>query len=750
MMDLSSGLMTATGLGVFIYLKDQFSKQARLAGAEASMLSGKFATAAASINSSAVMIGGGLALAGAGIAGLKISSVMKQKFEEIDQFGRDIEKKGFGAKVTEGMKNYAYQLSAQMGGAAAKGMEAAVIATDYGVTSQLEMVKKLRPAFESAIGSRSDWAATTKGLLSISANLGESDIAKISGMTKIAADEAKVSFDDMLATVATSTGQMKLYGASLEGTYVNLMALSMSGKGAGENISNLMQLYKVIQAPGDKAMQMMEGIAGGMFRQAIAAGQFDNALDLLSGKLATVPATMRAAFMREIGVMKPGAQEALSVLVDYAGEREKFYRQLSKSHERHMSDLDIEFQSYGYQSKMLRNNFGSMFGLLGEGASMRDAGMLVGLNKLLAGVNVFLATNPKMRAALGSWIGPASRLAVIAGLGTAGIGLLRSRLVKAGIAAAEGGGMFKTLGLGVKTALTSMLPLTLTIAGIAVAFKTLQWAYRSNIGGFGDWVRSTIDGTLKVAKAVAYALSKENIVKENGKAWATIPGDLARELEKAGLLNITENLVKGAWDVRAFGTGLAGGMKDVFGSTMFTDSVGVLGSMMGASVKDMLGIDIGGMKGWFGAGKTTGELIAGFLGVMTLGVLTISATTLAILEHLTGGVAGAARWAGKASVNYGLNKMIGEAPIAQNKAWTSLAPFMPVPIPPPAATVAAAENAVSRAEQSAATERLRDAILAIKFPEYLQSNVNVKIGQRTFAEIITELLASTSLGQVPI
>ena len=179
-----------------------------------------------------------------------------------------------------------------------------------------------------------------------------------------------------------------------------------------------------------------------------------------------------------------------------------------------------------------------------------------------------------------------------------------------------------------------MLPVLAVLGGIALAIKGVEWAYRSNWLGFRDWSQRLIGGFGLVSQAVIDSF--KYTAQVGGETFAAIPDDLAKKLEAAGLLDTANAWIGRAHNVMEFGGGFGKGMSAVFQSDMMKQSMGILSAAMGDGMSRLFGVKSGSIGKWFTAGMGTGEIVAGSLGVMALGIMTISATALLIAADVKG------------------------------------------------------------------------------------------------------------------
>ncbi|MEI6633739.1 MAG: phage tail tape measure protein, partial [Chlamydiota bacterium] len=481
MMDLSSGLMGATGLGVFIYIKDMFSSQAVKIGAQASILEGRMAKSAAGIRGSMTMMGGGLAVAGIGIAALKLGDMIARQAEGIDEKVRELRIKGFPAEEAAKVKAQVRGLASEIGIIPQEAMTASVWAAEYGLRRAEDITAALRTTFRAAVGTGTEAVATSEGLLRTMAGFGygPSSLPMISGKMQIGADEMRISFGELTSVFPEAISLSRLYGLSLDDMLVNLVAAKYGGMDAGRALAGMRMSFMMLEAPQGKMAERLAAIRNGEVMAAIQAGHMGDALRMLSEEMAGLGASERAGFLKSLGV---GGRQAtvLNALIENAPKVKGLYAELGGWAEREQRSFEEMNASYGHQLAIRSVRLKNIGITLGEAVKKSNAPFLETQNKLLLGIDNFIRGNEKAVVAIMAPTRTLGRLAVVAGLSTAGIGLLRFGLIKAGVSAVQGAGMFSTLGIGIKAALTSMLPVALTIAGIALAgtvyLKQKHWA----------------------------------------------------------------------------------------------------------------------------------------------------------------------------------------------------------------------------------------------------------------------------------
>ena len=632
-MDGVGGLMTGMGLGVFIYLKDHFSKQAAAVGASAGALEAKVAGSAAKINASMKLMTGGLLLGGAGIGGLMLGRKLAREYEDADKIRRSLLIKGFSKQYSDQVTALAGSIGATYGRSWAEAGTVAGMAIETGITDLRQMQAAAKPIFENMVGTGAT-AEAAAGLLRIRKELGYTigDLNMLSGKIQVAEGLMQgAAKGALLAAMPEAIGIIKAFNIGLDDLLLNTIAIQRTGMDAASALDLQKQVLRALKTPGDEAAKMFATLPG--VREAVAAQQYGKALGLISKTLSSMPAGERAGFLKQLGAAKPDMLIAMSALMDYAGERDKWQKQMEDWQARHVRAFKTEFYSYSNQARMLTTNLQNLRTTLGAGTAVRETGLLVNLNKLIVRADQFLIAHPKFAKGLTSWLMPLSRVALFSGLIAAGLGLMRSRLVKFGISAAENAGRLKLLGLAGWNLLKAWSPVLLVITGIALAFKGLQYSYRHNLLGFGDMVNGLLRKTTLFTKALVEGLSDTH-----GK----ISVDLASQLRKEGLYGLTQgvgNLMQGG---RMFFRGLKEGITNTLGNpTMIAFSKNLMGSIA-SDLQSIMGNVIppellaGGFVGLTDmAGQGVGYAIGGMLTAQLTTQLLILAGIVKIANFIT-------------------------------------------------------------------------------------------------------------------
>jgi hypothetical protein len=628
-MEAPGGLMTMYGLGLFVYLQDRFSRTAASVQAQALGMEKSMGVAAAGISRSAAMMGSGLALAAAGIAGLKIGDALAKQAQGIDDKVRELRIKGFSKEESDKIKRQVLDLGAEMGVLPQVAINAALRSAEYGLKTADEMLPALRTIFRASIGTQSDVIANTDAMLMArrSLGMGLGELASLSGKAQIGADELATSFNSLMQEMPLAVSTMSLYNMSLDDMLALLAAAKVSGYEASRTLSGMQRAFWVLQAGSPKTDAALGKIANGEALAAIKAGEMGKGLRILSAEMAKVPSAERTTFLKSLGIA--GRQAGVVyALIKHAGTAQEVYAKLGDALGREQRSFAEQSEGYGHQLDIQRARMASIGSLIGAAVRSTNAPFLAMNNRILLGVRQFIAANSPMVGAVAGTTRTLSRMAVVSGLSAAGLGLLRFGLKYAKVEGAATAGTFRLLGMGISSLLSKIGPTAAIFLAITGAVKGLQYAYRNNYIGFKDWTDKTVKGTLLVGRAVFESF--RHIRVEGGKAMARLPEDLMKELQAAGLLDVAKMFTGVAWDVKALGAGFMGGLKDTLLGPEMTESMGLMFKSMGESMSTLTGRPFKTMdySTFLGVGKGAGVLAGGIVGTLIFAITGATSATL--------------------------------------------------------------------------------------------------------------------------
>lgn len=636
MMEMSSGLKTATGLGFFIYLQDRFTRKAAEIGSSAALLEKRMAGSAAGIATSTRLMTGGLMAAAAGFATLKIGDALAAQAAGIDRGVREIRIKGYPAEEAESLRRQALDLGAELGVLPKVAMDAALRTAEYGFSTADEMISALRVTLRAAVATGAEPVVATDTLLTVMRALGyqERDLAMLSGKLQIGADNMRISFQEFASQFPQAIQVMKTYNIGLD----EMLAYLIIGKREGMEMNRVMMGLQMsamnLQAPTAQLRARLAGVAGGEALAAIEAGDFGRALRVLGTEMAKLPAAERVAFLRDIGAQGRSAG-VLRGILENAPEVVGLIDELGRGIYREQNAFAEMSEDYDQKLITRQSRLSRIWIALGAAVRKANEPFIDAQNNLIGGLQRFISTN---EGAVGAILAPSrslARVAVTAGLATAGVGALRYGLIKAGIAAAENAGMMRTLGLGFQFALGKMLPVLAVLGGIALAIKGVEWAYRSNWLGFRDWSQRLIGGFGLVSQAVIDSF--KYTAQVGGETFAAIPDDLAKKLEAAGLLDTANAWIGRAWNAKSLGVGMAKGLKNALGpGSPFNAEMAREMQLMGGSWASLFGgkSSFGDMSTWYGAGESLGRGFGNVIGALTLVIMKSTNATLLLAQTL--------------------------------------------------------------------------------------------------------------------
>lgn len=635
MMEMSSGLKTATGLGFFIYLQDRFTRKAAEIGSSAALLEKRMAGSAAGIATSTRLMTGGLMAAAAGFATLKIGDALAAQAAGIDRGVREIRIKGYPAEEAESLRRQALDLGAELGVLPKVAMDAALRTAEYGFSTADEMISALRVTLRAAVATGAEPVTVTDTLLTVMRALGyqERDLAMLSGKLQIGADNARVSFQEFASQFPQAIQVMKTYNIGLD----EMLAYLIIGKREGMEMNRVMMGLQMsamnLQAPTAQLRARLAGVAGGEALAAIEAGDFGRALRVLGTEMAKLPAAERVSFLRDIGAQGRSAG-VLRGILENAPEVIGLIDELGKGIYREQNAFALMSEDYDQKLVTRQSRLSGIWIALGAAVRKANEPFLDAQNKLIGGLQRFIATN---EGAVGKILAPSrslARVAVTAGLATAGVGALRYGLLRAGVAAAENAGMMRTLGLGFQYALGKMLPVLAVLGGIALAIKGAEWAYKSNWLGFRDWSQRIIGGFGLVSQAVIDSF--KYTAQVGGETFAAIPKDLAAKLEAAGLMDTANTWIGRAWNAKSLGVGMAKGLKTALGpGSPFNKEMAREMQLMGGSWASLFGGgSFGDMSTWYGAGESLGRGFGNVIGTLTLVIMKSTNATLLLAQTI--------------------------------------------------------------------------------------------------------------------
>lgn len=636
MMEMSSGLKTATGLGFFIYLQDRFTRKAAEIGSSAALLEKRMAGSAAGIATSTRLMTGGLMAAAAGFATLKIGDALAAQAAGIDRGVREIRIKGYPAEEAESLRRQALDLGAELGVLPKVAMDAALRTAEYGFSTADEMIAALRVTLRAAVATGAEPVAVTDTLLSSMRALGFAgrDLADISGKMQIAADAMGVKFQEFVSQFPQALSYMRLYNIGFDDMLVNLVAGGRDTRDMGLALNAMRIGFMALQSPGEKATSRLASLHGGEVLAAIQANRMGDALRMLGSEMAKLGEGQKAEFLRDLGISARGAS-GLNILIENLPRVQGMYGDLAKAATREQNAFALMSEDYDQKLITRQSRLSRIWIALGAAVRKANEPFLDAQKDMIGGLQRFISTN---EGAVGAILAPSrslARVAVTAGLATAGVGALRYGLIKGGIAAAENAGMMRTLGLGFQFALGKMLPVLAVLGGIALAIKGVEWAYRSNWLGFKDWSQRLIGGFGLVSQAVIDSF--KYTAQVGGETFAAIPDDLAKKLEAAGLLDTANAWIGRAWNAKSLGVGMAKGLKNALGpGSPFNAEMAREMQLMGGSWASLFGgkSSFGDMSTWYGAGESLGRGFGNVIGALTLVIMKSTNATLLLAQTL--------------------------------------------------------------------------------------------------------------------
>ncbi len=200
-----------------------------------------------------------------------------------------------------------------------------------------------------------------------------------------------------------------------------------------------------------------------------------------------------------------------------------------------LKEFKSQSQGFNFSINALKSAFGSLFTTLGMA-------LLPILTPIMKGITSMIQTFTELIQPIRHIV--AGAIAFVGGflLAAGAIMILKGSMIAIS-------GVLTLIGLKMSVFVAVFAQAALIVAALGVAFYVLRKAYESNFGGFGDFVRNIFDKVSAFVRAFIDVLA-------NGE----ISGELYEQLQKTGMLEFTEAVLRAWFRAKAF----LGGVLDGF------------------------------------------------------------------------------------------------------------------------------------------------------------------------------------------